>query len=467
MNADSKDQSAWRRKHDEPAGPPYIPAGQLHAHLYPSSRDQLKAALREALAEPASPEVRPCGSHWSLGEAVASSTFSGVMIESRAMNATLYDVIPDCLSPEALTWLTAQTDTPDGTLNLDLYNLYHVEAGIPIFELYSRLDRQDLPRWPVPTDTIAVHPALRKSRRWAMPTLGGAGGQTIVGAVSTSTHGGDLHQVPIADAITAIHLFASDGREYWIEPRSFLPDGSPLTVDEPLRGVYPGIIIIRDNALFQSVLVSAGRFGVIYSIVLKVVAQYGLIEKRHRYDWNVIDARLRDPGDDLYKTRFLQVVVNPHPRRSDGVHSCWITQRDAVPDSTSDYQVSRERRAGANAGKNPPASRSPHDFQSRVCSAPDAIGIIAPLAEIVLGPLAFLHRLPFAGPLLARIIAPLQWDLHRALKRVEDDSPVTLGDVVAKVCNVLVRFKRLDWSPKSTSWSSGSGKRLKPERDLT
>ncbi len=39
----------------------------------------------------------------------------------------------------------------------------------------------------------------------AMPTLGGSNGQTIAGAISTGTHGTDVKDRPIADAVAAIH----------------------------------------------------------------------------------------------------------------------------------------------------------------------------------------------------------------------------------------------------------------------
>jgi hypothetical protein len=39
-----------------------------------------------------------------------------------------------------------------------------------------------------------------------VPTMGGASGQTIAGAVGTGTHGGDIHIPPIADMIRAIHV---------------------------------------------------------------------------------------------------------------------------------------------------------------------------------------------------------------------------------------------------------------------
>ena len=44
----------------------------------------------------------------------------------------------------------------------------------------------------------ALFPTYKGS--WAMATLDGAGGRTIVGAISTGTHDGDFHLPPIDDA---------------------------------------------------------------------------------------------------------------------------------------------------------------------------------------------------------------------------------------------------------------------------
>src|SRR6516164_419100 len=104
----------------------------------------------------------------------------------------------------------------------------------------------------------------------AFNTLGSAGGQTVVGALNTGTHGGDFDRPPIADSVLAIHLVADGGKQYWIEPEMTptLTDDSSLTQALSDLGVPMGAAdfeIVRDSKLFNAVLVSAGRFGVIYS----------------------------------------------------------------------------------------------------------------------------------------------------------------------------------------------------------
>lgn len=61
-------------------------------------------------------------------------------------------------------------------------------------------------------------------------------------------------------------------------------------------------------------LVSAGRFGVVYSVVLRVVAQYALREHRILSTWDTVKHKIKDPDSTLYNgdepdCRFLQLAV--------------------------------------------------------------------------------------------------------------------------------------------------------------
>lgn len=162
--------------------------------------------------------------------------------------------------------------------------LVHFETGKRIYQLYSELDLGDDNK----ENSWASFLKTRYNNRdymepWAFATLGGAGGQTVFGALTTGTHGGDHKMPPIADYVMAIHLIADGGKHYWIERGSF-----PSRIDIPLTDVtklkalygvdkYGGadnFEIIRDNNIFNSVLISTGRFGIVYSIVMRAVRQY-------------------------------------------------------------------------------------------------------------------------------------------------------------------------------------------------
>jgi hypothetical protein len=137
--------------------------------------------------------------------------------------------------------------------------VYHVEAGITINSLYTRLTQ---------TVDLVTGGAL------ALETQGGSSGQTFVGAVSTGTHGGDHLMSPLADSVLAIHLVGAGGTQYWIEPSSGITDSAKLEA-----AVVPQIDpanIVYDDSLFDAALVSVGCMGLIYAVVIRVRHAFGL-----------------------------------------------------------------------------------------------------------------------------------------------------------------------------------------------
>jgi hypothetical protein len=106
---------------------------------------------------------------------------------------------------------------------------------------------------------------------YALKTLGGSQGQSIAGAVSTATHGADNDYSSVADAVRAIHLVAAGGQEYWIE-RTPPNDVTDLNAWERNYFAYEEdcIEVVREDEVFYAALVSAGRFGVIFTMILEV-----------------------------------------------------------------------------------------------------------------------------------------------------------------------------------------------------
>lgn len=318
----------WTRKHDDPRSP-FLGAAACIA--YPQSLPELIELCRNPVG---TARFRAAGSHWSLSEAALSDD---TFIETHdprhrypAMGRTLTNVIPRCLTPEFIRHLVSE-----GTYAV------HVEAGKRIYQLYAELDQRVDSTVP---GTLAHRVSVESDGAdfggpWALPTLGGAGGQTIVGALTTGTHGGDFDRPPIADGVLAIHLVADGGRHYWIEDPTIVEDGT-MVDDLKLRRLFrsaefggpANFEIIRDWHVFNSVLVSVGRFGVIYSVVLKAVPQYGLKEQRRLGIWQDIKHQIKARGGPLYTEtaqgagvvggqRFLQIAVclTPHSLPAQGV----------------------------------------------------------------------------------------------------------------------------------------------------
>lgn len=199
------------------------------------------------VAERASAEqkgLKAIGACWAFEDLARSDDWT---LSPERLNRQLHGVVDGPEPALTASWAARLAD-PTSTRRL-----IHVEAGIRVLDLSLMLDEQSL----------------------AMPTLGGANGQTLGGVISTSTHGGDWQQPPFPDLVRAVHLVTDGGRELWIERAS-----DPLTTDDALRPrlACPDVEIRRDDDAFDAVIVACGRFGVLYSVVLEVRPQFRVVE---------------------------------------------------------------------------------------------------------------------------------------------------------------------------------------------
>ncbi|MEM8930334.1 MAG: FAD-binding protein [Acidobacteriota bacterium] len=103
----------------------------------------------------------------------------------------------------------------------------------------------------------------------SLRTSGAANGQTIVGAMSTGTHGAAIDVGAVQDTIVALHLVVSPERSVWLERAS-----APVVVDA-LPTAF-GAELIRDDALFDAALVSFGSFGIIAGVVVEATDRFFL-----------------------------------------------------------------------------------------------------------------------------------------------------------------------------------------------
>lgn len=371
------DSQPWQRKHDT-GNPPVAPAPALR--FYPTTLDDLIVIVAEA--EKNGPlqttPVRASGSHWALSKVAVTDGFA---VETQApenvtekLNKTLYDVVPSCMNVRATTFFREQKVGPfNSSVKIDeskIY-LYHVEAGTRIYELYSRLDEGDGRQPKSLAAALGSGPLCDYSGPWAMRTLGGAGGQTIVGVFSTGTHGGDVKTQPIVDAVQAIHLVGPGGRQHWIERP--LPNGVSLIDQTLLEARYPKIEIHRDETMLAAVAVAAGRMGIIYSVVLRVVRQYALNEDRHKEDWSSVRSWVTNMSKPIFtNNRFVQIVVNPNAQADKkSEHTCFIATRNLAPlDDAGIPPLGRAERTGAAAGNSAQLGKS-SSFQTAICASND------------------------------------------------------------------------------------------------
>jgi hypothetical protein len=163
--------------------------------------------------------------------------------------------------------------------------LFHVEAGITMSDLQQLLDHQ----FP----------------RLAIQATGGSPGATLAGTLSTATHGGEFQFPLLVDRVRAIHLIGPGGVQWWIEGDE--PVADPKNLALRYNGIrfigagWSGIPGLGPQDVLRAVAVSMGTMGVIYSVVLSVVPQFGLRQVVHPTTWPALLAAAKTSEDELRK----------------------------------------------------------------------------------------------------------------------------------------------------------------------
>ncbi|MFC7532443.1 hypothetical protein [Actinoplanes sp. GCM10030250] len=375
---------------------------------YPGTREDLIAIIGDAERQQPPQRVRASGSHWSFSDIAVSPDW---FVETHDLRATLYDVIPAALTARARQELLDQ----DGAEPVHSY--YHVEAGITIHDLNLRLDRRDLPKadreWArMPVDAI-TGPWPGANKRWALPTMGGAAGQTLAGAISTGVHGGDHDLPPMADMIVAVHLIGTGGQQWWIERDTAITDPGHV------RRLLPGVEYRACTELFDAVLVSAGRMGIVYAYVVRVVEQFGMEQTTRASTWEDEAAGLRPPFGAFQDTRFLEALLVPYADRH-GRHTCHLTTRRTIPV--------------------PEKGTGPHgpDFFGLLCRHSTITPVVLVLIAVTVLAMAVSWLIPVIGPILVSLEGLILLGLLGLLIFARG----SLGDLVARACNLANRLGR-------------------------
>jgi FAD/FMN-containing dehydrogenase len=166
----------------------------------------------------------------------------------------------------------------------------------------------------------------------SLRTTGASNGQTIVGAMSTGTHGSAIDVGAVQDYVVGIHLVAGPNRHLWIERASY-----PVTVDD-FAGLL-GAELRREDELFDAALVSFGAFGLIHGVMIETDPIFLLEMHRVR---RPMDPALRHAvttldfagaglprGDE--RPRHFDLVINPYDLDA-GVYVTTMYRRPFRPD---------------------------------------------------------------------------------------------------------------------------------------
>lgn len=290
----------------------------------PNTRGEIVEIIRQA--EETGQRVKWTGSVWSfMGVYVAND----VVIESDAITGVIDRTL-------VLDQLTLADESLRETL-------VHVKGGTKVFNVNRLL--HGLPAAANGGGADETNLDCDSTAR-ALPTLGGSGGQSIAGVMATGSHGGDVHLPPIADCVRAIHLIGPGGQEFWIERSSGLTTGTEADTQARLQAIVDGdstaaaemcngILVRKDDDLFRAALVSVGRMGFVYALVVKTDPAFKLQETRTADTWETYRTNLGAESFPTFAAEkyFLNVLINPFG--NGGLHACKVTERSKKLCSTT------------------------------------------------------------------------------------------------------------------------------------
>ncbi len=387
----------------------------------PSTRGEIVEIIRQAEANKT--QIKWGGSFWSFMSVFVSNQ---VLIETDDLTAR----IPN---KEILD----QLDFVDPGLK---DSLVQVKGGTKVFAVNRLLHGLDPKGQPGGKDEDNL-PLTDKDGLplRALPTLGGSGGQSIAGALATGSHGGDVLRRPLADWVQAIHLIGPGGQEWWIERSAGLTAGNETEVQQKFREiaktsteVCKDIIVKKNDDVFRSVLVSVGRMGLVYSLVIKTVPAFLLREQRHEDLWEAFRQNLSAAvlpsylAPDYYTRKyFVQVLISPFGAVD--AHKCKITERWEVEDPAAERIK-------------PPGSA---DFLKWLCRTRDVRSLLPLLGGVLAALLATLLLLTQAAAALLALASTLVaipvigWALAAAVFAAYVATLVAIAATIAAIAAVL------------------------------
>jgi hypothetical protein len=267
--------------------------------------------------------VKAAGSGHSYSDVATTPDF---FIDSHGLSAVANNtkplvgqLSPSDLNPNTLPLIIGQATWP----NYDPENnhaLIEMENGITIKNLNETLWNANL----------------------GLINMGGYDAQTIIGAISTSTHGSGISLGPFPDMVRSIVL-ATNGKYNGTTYGSGVPVGNVyLYRIEPTKGItnaatynHPNILLIQDDDCFNAVTTSMGCMGVIYSLVLEVSQNYWLAETRVMSNWHDVKKSLTTTDGSipaiLQNTRNFEFYQSPY--RFPTQYHAITTQRNIAPES--------------------------------------------------------------------------------------------------------------------------------------
>lgn len=154
----------------------------------------------------------------------------------------------------------------------------------------------------------------------ALPNMGSWDGQTLAGAINTSTHGTGLGLGTLADLVRSVEIITV--------PEAMAVDDEPLVRMlrvEPSDGITEPVAfakdahrhdmtLIQDDDLFHSVVVGYGSMGIVYGYTIECREAFWLHEEMTVTHWNDVNPEAEARRNRHFNMNVLLATESDNPR---------------------------------------------------------------------------------------------------------------------------------------------------------
>ncbi len=164
---------------------------------------------------------------------------------------------------------------------------------------------------------ILPNPGVDGRKPLALPNMGAWDGQTLAGAINTSTHGSGLGLGTFADLVRSVEIitvpesqYESDEphvRMFRVEPSDGVTDPRKFARD---AGTHD-MVLVQDDDIFHSVVVGYGSMGMVYAYTLELREPFWLREENTFETWGTFDPYQEAQPSNNRHYQFLVNIVEP------------------------------------------------------------------------------------------------------------------------------------------------------------
>lgn len=193
----------------------------------------------------------------------------------------------------------------------------------------------------------------------ALPNMGAWDGQTLAGAINTSTHGSGLGLGTFADLVRSVEIITIPESQYKsgephvrmfrVEPSEGVTDPRKFARD---AGTHD-MVLVQDDDIFHSVVVGYGSMGMVYAYTLELRDPFWLEEENTFEQWGTFNPYQEAQPSNNRHYQFLVNIVEPQLEVFTGTAPsntssprCLVRKRNEVPaghwDPTERFNTANE-----------------------------------------------------------------------------------------------------------------------------